>query len=470
MAKEFITESFLLHNKPGKHLYEGYAKNVPIFDYHCHLPVRDIALNRQFEEITELWLAQDHYKWRAMRTNGIDEHFITGNAGSFEKFQAWACTVPNTIRNPLYHWSHMELRTFFGINNKLLGPSTAKEIYKACNDVLRADKLSVWKILRKMRVRVLSTTDDPVDDLEYHKKLSADSSFTIKVVPTFRSDPALRIWAPRDFNLWVSKLGEAANVEIQGYADFIEALKKRHDYFHEHGCRISDRGIEYPYAENYTEKAVAGIFRRVMIGENISQPETLKFKSAIMDVCTAMDAKKGWVQQLHIGALRNNNTRYMKLLGSDSGFDCIGDYKIAGPLVHFLDRHDTKGTLPKTVLFTINPSDNEMVVSVMGSFQDGPVPGKLQFGPGWWFNDTKEGMIRQMNALSNLGLLSRFIGMTTDSRSFLSFIRHDYFRRVLCSLLGKEIDCGELPDDIHLLGGVVNDICYKNAVNYFGIK
>ena len=469
MRKRFLSENFLLQNEVGKELYFEFAKDMPIFDYHCHLQVQQIAENSTFSNISEIWLAHDHYKWRAMRTNGIEERYITGDASDYEKFLAWSKTVPYTIRNPLFHWTHMELKTYFHIEDILLNQETAGEIYKVCNRMLGSDEFGVRALLKKMNVRVLCTTDDPCDSLEYHRQIAEDNSFDITVVPAFRPDRAFQVENPAGFNEWVSMLEESSKTSIHSLSSFIGALRERHRFFHEMGCRISDHGIEYPYSEDFTEREARNIFDAVRAGNTILPELIRKFKSFMLKVCAQMDADRNWVQQFHFGVLRNNNSRYMELLGPNSGFDSIGDYDIGAPLVNFLNNLDTRKALAKTVLYNINPRDNELVVSIAGSFQDGSVPAKIQVGPGWWFNDTKEGMIRQMNALSNLGLLSRFIGITTDSRSFLSFPRHDYFRRILCNILGDEVESGELPEDLDFLGGIVQDICYNNASSYFGI-
>ena len=469
MVKTFIDDSFLLHNGFALSLYHEYARKVPVYDYHCHLPAEYIAENRQFRNVTEAWLYQDHYKWRAMRANGIDERFITGPGTDLEKFKAWAVTVPYTIRNPLYHWTHMELKTFFGVDDKLLGPENADDIYAACSARLQTDELRVRSILKKMRVRVVCTTDDPVDELEHHKTIASDTSIDIRVVPSFRPDRALQIETPVRFNDWVEKLGEITGLCVDSYPSFIEAISKRHDYFHENGCRISDHGLEYPFCVEHTRDEVCKIFNKARSGKEIAAEDARIFKSAVMNECVRMDSEKGWAMQLHLGVLRNTNTRFMNMIGPDSGFDSMGDFNISVPLVRFLDQFDKKKSLPRTVLYNINPRDNESVASIIGSFQEGPVPGKIQLGPGWWFNDTKDGMLKQMNTLSNLGLLSRFIGMTTDSRSFFSFVRHDYFRRILCSMIGEDVERGELPGDIQILGKTARDICYNNAEYYFGI-
>jgi glucuronate isomerase len=469
MTDPFITENFLLQNETARGLYFEFARSMPIFDYHSHLPVREIAEDTQFSNIVQLWLSNDHYKWRAMRANGIDERYITGVAEDYAKFKAWAKTVPYTVRNPLYHWTHLELKTYFHIEGMLLNSETADKIYRRCNEVLKRESVSARNLLKNTRVKVLCTTDDPADSLDYHRRIAEDDSFDIEVLPTFRPDRAFLIEEPIKFNKWISRLEEASESTVGSLTDFISALRRRRDVFHTAGCRSADHGIEYPYAEPYTIKDIERIFDTVRCGKVISSEKAVLFRSYMLRECAQMTSEKHWVQQLHLGALRNSNTRYMKLLGPDSGFDGIGDFKIARPLVELLDYFERRHCLPKTVLYNINPCDNELVVSIGGCFQGGSVPSKIQFGPGWWFNDTKEGMIRQMNALSNLGLFSRFIGMTTDSRSFLSFSRHDYFRRILCNLLGEDVEKGELPKDMGLLGSIVQDICYNNASSYFRV-
>jgi glucuronate isomerase len=466
----FLTKNFLLHSKVAITLYHEYAKDMPIFDYHCHLPPSDVAQNTQFKNLTHIWLYGDHYKWRAMRTNGVAEQYITGNASDWEKFQAWAATVPYTIRNPLYHWTHLELKRPFGITDKLLSPNTVKEIYDHCNALLATEEFRARGIMQKMNVKVVCTTDDPVDTLEYHQQIKQDTGFAIKVLPAFRPDKVMAVESPKIFNEYIGKLEQAADVDIRDYDSLLTAVKKRHDFFHEMGCRLSDHGLETVYAEDYTEQEIKHIFGKVRGGKQLEQGEILQFKSAMMIEFGRLDHARGWTQQLHLGALRNNNTRLFKQVGPDTGFDSIGDFEVARPLSKFLDRLDTTNQLPKTILYNMNPADNEALATMIGNFQDGSVPGKMQFGSGWWFLDQKDGMERQMTALSNMGLLSRFVGMLTDSRSFLSYPRHEYFRRILCNLIGNDVENGELPDDIEHLGKIVQDICYNNAVNYFGIE
>ncbi|HUV09236.1 MAG TPA: glucuronate isomerase, partial [Spirochaetia bacterium] len=405
---DFLTEDFILQNETAKKLYHEYAEKMPIFDYHCHLSPKDIAENEQFKNMTQIWLAGDHYKWRAMRANGIEERAITGDAGEFDKFAAWAKTVPSTIRNPLYHWTHMELKNPFGITGKLLNAKTAKEIWNACNEKLKSDDFRVRGILFAMNVKVICTTDDPVDNLEFHLRIKNDTNFAIKVVPTFRPDRGMEVENPAAFNGWVGKLEEVTGMEIKDFSNFLEALKKRHDYFHTMGCRISDHGIDRPYAEDYLESDIIYIFHKVRSGKSLDEPEILKFKSAIMYELALMDNDRKWTMQLHLGALRNTNSRFLSLLGRDSGFDSIGDFEMAIPLARFLDRLDAADRLPKTIIYPLNPGDNDVVASMTGNFQDGSVPGKIQFGTAWWFNDQKDGMERQIDTLSNLGLLSHF--------------------------------------------------------------
>jgi len=467
MGDIFIGDNFLLQNRTAAELYHGYAKDLPILDYHCHLPVEQIARDARFENLTQLWLYGDHYKWRAMRTNGVPERFCTGDASDWEKFMAWAETVPKTLRNPLYHWTHLELQRVFGVD-KLLGPQTAKSIWDECNAKLRQDGFSARGIMRRMGVVLVCTTDDPTDTLEHHAALAADKSFPIRVLPAFRPDKGMAVESPERFNAWVDRLANAAKIEIRSLADFLAAIEKRHDYFHAMGCRLSDHGLDVPYAEDYTDSEVAAIFLQLRSGTRPEERAALKFKSAMLYHFGLMDHARGWTQQLHIGALRNPNSRMFQQLGPDTGFDTIGDGELARSLAKFLDRLDRDNRLPKTILYNLNPRDNELMAAMIGSFQDGSLPGKMQFGSAWWFLDQKDGIERQIEALSNLGLLSRFVGMTTDSRSFLSYPRHEYFRRVLCNILGADIENGLLPRDLELVGGMVQDICYRNAVSYFG--
>ncbi len=464
-----MTEDFLLQTKAARTLYHEYAANMPIYDYHCHLPARQIADDHRFENITQVWLYGDHYKWRAMRTNGVPERYCTGDADDWEKFQAWARTVPYCLRNPLYHWTHLELKNPFGISNKLLCPDTAREIYEHCNNLLQRPDFSVRGLLRKFNVKLVCTTDDPLDNLEYHKKI-ADDGFEIKVYAAFRPDKALAVEALEFLNGWIDRLAGVAGLEIKSFSDLLEAIKKRHDYFHENGCRLSDYGLETAYAESYTQSEVKKIFEKIRSRKELDPVERLKFKSAVLHECGIMDAEAGWVMQLHLGAMRSNNTRMLKKLGPDTGFDSIGDFLQARSLAKFLDSLDSKNKLPKTILYNLNPADNELIATMLGNFQDGSAPGKLQHGSAWWFLDQKDGMEKQINALSNLGLLSHFVGMLTDSRSFLSFPRHEYFRRVLCNLLGSDIEQGLMPPDYELVGSMVQNICFNNAKNYFPMQ
>ena len=463
---EFISEDFLLQSKTARVLYHEHAKKMPIYDYHCHLPADRIAADHRFENLTQAWLAGDHYKWRAMRANGIPEKYITGNAGDYEKFEKWAQTVPCCLGNPLYHWTHLELKNPFGIKNKPLSPDTAKEIYDFCSEMLRTPHLSVRNIMRKMNVKLVCTTEDPLDSLQHHKKIRKDG-FEIKVHTAFRPDRGMAVENVDALNTWLDKLQEAADTQITDFDSYIEAIRKRHDYFHQNLCRLSDHGLETAYAEDYTQAEIKKIFDRIRSKKDLDLLQQLKFKSAMMFEFAVMDAEAGWVQQLHIGALRNNCTRLFKAIGPDVGCDSIGDLAVAKPLARFLDRLDTIGKLPKTILYNLNPRDNALFATMVGNFQDGSTPGKMQYGSGWWFLDQKDGMEEQMRTLANMGLLSRFVGMLTDSRSFLSYPRYEYFRRILCNILGSDVEAGLLPNDLDLLGKMVEDICFNNAKNYF---
>jgi glucuronate isomerase len=463
--KKFIGENFLLESKTARELYHDYAKDMPIIDYHCHLPPDQIAQDINFQNLTQAWLYGDHYKWRAMRTNGVKEEYCTGNQGDYEKFEQWAATVPYTLRNPLYHWTHLELQRYFDID-EVLNPDSAKKIYNKATEKLQEKEFSIRNLLRNMQVKVVCTTDDPIDTLEYHQQIQNDG-FEIKILPAYRPDKAMNVDDAAAFNAYVAKVEAAANVSVSSYADYTTALKKRHDFFATMGCAVSDHGLEQIYAEDYTSQEISNIFNKIRGGSQLTPEENRKFKSAMLVEFAQWDHEKGWVQQYHLGALRNNNSRMMRQLGPDTGWDSIGDFAQGKALATFLNRLDSTNQLTKTILYNLNPNDNELMATMIGNFNDGSTPGKIQFGSGWWFLDQKDGMIKQMNALSNMGLISRFVGMLTDSRSFLSYPRHEYFRRILCNLFGQEIENGELPDDIKWTGKVIQDICYNNAKNYF---
>jgi glucuronate isomerase len=463
--KKFLDENFLLHTKTAERLYHDYAKKMPVIDYHCHLPPDQIAADHRFENITQAWLYGDHYKWRAMRTNGVNESFITGNASDWEKFEKWAQTVPFTLRNPLYHWTHLELKRYFGVE-EILDGRTARKVYDSCSEPLHNGQLSVRQLMRKMKVEVVCTTDDPVDNLQYHQQIK-DDGFEIKVLPAFRPDKAMDGSSPENFNKYLAQLEAAANTSIGTFQAFLDALKMRHDFFHQMGCRLSDHGLEEMYAEEFTEKDLQNSFDQLRAGKSLSDEAHIRFKSGMLLLFAQWDAEKGWVQQYHLGALRNNNTRMLSQLGADTGWDSIGDFKQGRALARFLDKLDQKDQLARTIIYNLNPADNELMASMTGNFNDGTIPGKIQWGSAWWFLDQKDGMTRQLNALSNMGLLSRFVGMLTDSRSFLSYPRHEYFRRLLCELIGQEIENGELPNDLPWIGKIVEDICYNNAKSYF---
>jgi glucuronate isomerase len=460
----FIHEDFLLSTKTARKLYHQYAEAELIFDYHCHLSPRDIAANRQFKNLFEIWLEGDHYKWRAMRTNGVAERFCTGDAGPFEKFKAWAATVPRTLRNPLYHWTHLELKRYFGVTD-LLDEKTADKIWRQANEKLAKPELTAQGILKKFKVKVVCTTDDPADSLEHHR-IFASQGHSTKMLPAFRPDRALMVNQPASFNRWVEQLAAASNVDINSFSAFVIALEKRHSFFHSQGCRLSDHGLNHCFADFCSEKVAAGIFDKARDGEPVTPQEHAQFASFLMVFFGQLDAKHGWTKQLHLGAMRNNNTRLLKQLGPDTGFDSIGDLPQCSALAAYLDRLDRENALPKTIIYNLNPADNYAFASMIGNFQDGTVPGKIQFGSGWWFLDQQQGMEWQLNALSNLGLLSRFIGMITDSRSFMSYPRHEYFRRTLCNLIGRDVDSGALPNDEKLIGSMVRNICCANAKNY----
>lgn len=468
-APTFLSDDFLLQTETARRLYHDYARPMPIIDYHCHLPPDQIAADKRFDNVTQLWLYGDHYKWRAMRTHGIDEQYCTGNASDWAKFEKWAETVPYTLRNPLYHWSHLELKNPFGITD-VLNPSTARSIYDACNEQL--PQLTARNLLQHFDVRVVCTTDDPLDSLEHHRAI-AQSNFSVKVLPAFRPDKAMAADDPTAFRTYVEKLATLTNREIRTLTHYLDALKSRHDYFGEMGCRLSDHGLEMIYAEPYVEHEIETIFSNLLLnwkdGVSVLSPlEVLKFKSFMLVQFAEWDHEKGWTQQFHLGALRNNNIRRLRELGPDTGWDSIGDFPQAASLSRFLGGLDDRNKLTKTILYNLNPADNEVMATMIGNFNDGSIRGKIQFGSGWWFLDQKDGMEKQINALSNMGLLSAFVGMLTDSRSFVSYPRHEYFRRILCNIFGNEIENGELPNDVAWVGQIIQDICYRNAERYFG--
>ncbi len=461
--KNFLDDNFLLQTKTAEILYHDYARKLPIIDYHCHLSPQEIAEDKSFDNLTEIWLNGDHYKWRAMRTFGVDEQYITGNKDDFEKFEKWAATVPNTIRNPLFHWTHLELKNYFGIDT-LLTPQTASDVYNNCSGQLQTSGYSTNALLKKMNVETVCTTDDPIDNLCFHRQVNAEH---FSMFPAFRPDRVLGIENVNDFNEYIQKLSEASQTGINGLDDLLEALQKRVDFFHEQGARLSDHGLEHIYSEDFTEKSVDATLKTALSSGQIEPSKALEYKSAILYHLGQMYYDKGWVQQFHLGALRNVSSRQLRSLGGDAGVDSIGDFDQARSLAKFLDRLDAGNKLAKTILYNLNPRDNEVMATMVGNFNDGSIRGKIQFGAAWWFLDTKDGMEKQLNALSNLGLLSCFVGMLTDSRSFLSFPRHEYFRRILCNLIGNDVENGELPNDTKWLGEIVSNICYHNAKQYF---
>lgn len=465
--EKFIHDDFLLQTDVAKELYHNHAKKQPIIDYHCHLIPEYIASDHKFDNLSQIWLEGDHYKWRAMRTNGINEKYCTGkDTSDWEKFEKWAETVPNTMRNPLYHWTHLELKTAFGVE-KLLNPDTAKEIYDVCTAKLCTPEFSARGLMKKYNVEVVCTTDDPIDSLEHHIALK-NEGFEIKVLPTWRPDKAMAVEDPAAYRAYVEKLSEVSGVTINKFSYLIDALRNRHDFFASVGCKLSDHGIEEFYSEPYTQTEINNIFDKVYGGKNLSHEEILKFKSAMLHEGALMDWEKGWTQQFHYGAIRNNNTRLFNQLGPDTGFDSIGDFTVAKAMSRFFDQLDKDNKLAKTIIYNLNPRDNDMIATMIGNFQDGSVAGKIQFGSGWWFLDQKTGMEAQLNSLSNLGLLSRFVGMLTDSRSFLSYPRHEYFRRILCNLIGNDVENGLLPvSEMKFIGQMVENISYYNAKNFF---
>ena len=463
--KKFLNKNFLLETETAQKLYHDYSKQMPIIDYHCHLPPDQIAADLNFANLTQVWLYGDHYKWRAMRANGVNEDFITGKKTDFEKFEKWAATVPYTLRNPLYHWTHLELQRYFDVD-VVLSAKNAKEVYDECTAKLQTPEYSTRNLMRKMNVKVVCTTDDPIDSLEHHQKIKNDG-FEIKVLPTFRPDKAMNADDVAGLQDYIKKVEEVSNIAISNFDTYLKALKSRHDYFAANGCQLSDHGLEQIYAEDYTDAQIESIFQKILAGKEISYTEVLQFKSAMLVEFAFWDHAAGWVQQFHLGALRNNNARRLRELGPDTGWDSIGDFSQARALSKFLNKLDSENRLAKTILYNLNPADNELLATMIGNFNDGSVAGKVQFGSAWWFLDQKDGMIKQMNALSNMGLLSRLVGMLTDSRSFLSYPRHEYFRRLVCNLFGDDVEKGELPNDVEWIGKIIQDISYNNAKNYF---
>jgi len=461
----FINDQFLLQNQTAQRLYHQQAKNLPIIDYHNHLSPQAIAEDQQFNNITQMWLEGDHYKWRAMRANGIKEKYITGNADNLSKFKKWAATVPNTLRNPLYHWTHLELKRYFEID-QLLNEQSAERIYNICNEKLKSKDLSVRSLLKKWRVEVICTTNDPTDNLEFHRNISHDD-FEVKVLPTFRPDKILAIEQCKPFIDYLKSLSDAANLDISHFNELINALQNRVDYFHQQGGRLADHGLIRFYSEDFTEKKVELILGKALNNQVVSNEEADIFRSALLLHLGQMYAAKGWTQQFHVGAFRNTNARMFKILGPDSGFDSIGDHILGLDMAKFFSRLDESDGLAKTIVYNLNPRDNALFATMMGNFNDGSVPGKMQYGASWWYLDQKEGIEQQLNDLSNFGLLARFVGMLTDSRSFMSFPRHEYFRRVLCNLVGRDVENGLLPDDQEMLATLINNICYYNAKMYF---
>ncbi len=466
--KNFMNDNFLLTNDTAVKLYHEYAKEMPIIDYHCHLSPKEISENKKYKNITEIWLGGDHYKWRAMRINGITEDYITGDKPDKEKFYKWAETMENSIGNPLYAWAHLELKRYFGIED-VLSTKTAEKIWNKANELLQRDEFSCKELIKKSNVKIICTTDDPVDTLEYHKEILEDKEFNVKILPTFRPDKAINIEKDGFFE-WLQKLENAANMKIADIDSLLKALGKRIEFFHEIGCRLSDHGLDPIAFEHGESNEVDSIFKKILKKEILSEREIKVYKGQIMLFLGKEYAKREWTMQIHLGCMRNNNKKMFKLLGPDAGFDSVGDYNYVQDLSNFLDTLDSTNELPKTILYCLNPKDNYVLGSLIGCFQGDGIPGKIQFGSAWWFNDQKEGMIRQMTDLANLGLLPRFVGMLTDSRSFLSYTRHEYFRRILCNLISEWVENNEVPYDMELLGNIVKNISYNNAKNYFGIE
>jgi glucuronate isomerase len=466
--KSFMDENFLLNNETAVKLFHDYAKDMPIIDYHCHLSPKEIFENKSFRNITDAWLGGDHYKWRVMRALGVEEELITGNASDYDKFLAWAEAVPLLIGNPLYNWTHLELQRYFGIN-EILNKNSAPQIWEKVNERLNREDFRVRDLIKKSNVKVVCTTDDPIDSLEYHLQIKEDTNFDVSIVPGFRPDKGLEI--NRDgYGDWVGKLQEVSGTQIQTYADFLSALESRVRYFHSVGGRVSDHAIDTMVFAETTEEEVAQIFAEAIQGNKVSLENEQKYKTYTLKFLGKLYAELDWAMQFHINALRNNNTRMFNVLGPDTGYDAMNDGEIAKPLVRLLDLLDQENALPKTILYSLNPKDNHVIAAMIGSFQGGGIPGKIQFGTAWWFNDTKDGMLDQMKSLANMGVFSRFIGMLTDSRSFLSYTRHEYFRRIVCNLIGEWVENGEVPNDLEQLGEIVQGISYNNAKDYFNFQ
>ncbi len=470
MSKAFIHDDFALDTPEAIRLYHDYAASMPIVDYHCHLPPVEVAEDKRWDNLAQVWLYGDHYKWRTMRSNGVDERFCTGDASDREKFDKFAETMPYLLRNPMYHWSHLELARYFDVDDVVLSPATADAVWDRTLERFKDPRMSARGLMKQSNVALVCTTDDPTDSLEYHQAVAADDGFDVQMLPTWRPDKVLAIDKGYLWNSWIEKLEEATSATVGSVADLLDAIQKRHDFFASVGCKLSDYGIETVYAAPYTDAEVEEAFQTARAMKSVSPEQTLKFRSALLYECARMDAASDWTMQIHYGALRNNNARMGALLGPDTGFDSIGDWPIAEALSRFLNRLDFNDELPRTILYTLNPRDNEVLGTMLGNFQDGKIAGKIQFGSGWWFNDQMDGMIRHMEAVSQLGLLSRFVGMLTDSRSFLSYTRHEYFRRILCNILGGDMTRGLIPRDFDLVGRMVQDISYNNAARYFGFN
>jgi glucuronate isomerase len=465
--KKFLDKDFLLESETARNLYHDVAAGMPIIDFHCHLDPRLIAEDVKFENLTQVWLAGDHYKWRAMRANGVEERYCTGDATDQEKFMKWAATVPDTLRNPLYHWTHLELQRYFDIQ-ELLNPESALKIYQKAGEMLQSEDYSVRKLIRKMNVEVICTTDDPVDSLEHHQKIMEDG-FETKVLPAWRPDKSMAVEDAVSYNLYLDTLEGASDCSISTFMDLLTALQNRHDYFHQMGCRISDHGLEGFISEDFDYQEIERIFLKIRNDRNLNKQEVARFKSAMLIELAVMDYEAGWAQQFHVGAIRNNNTRQLHDLGPDTGFDSIGDFKMARSMSRFLDRLDQQNQLAKTIVYNLNPADNALIATMVNNYNDGLIAGKMQFGSAWWYMDQKFGMTEQINTLSSLGLLSRFVGMLTDSRSFLSYPRHEYFRRILCNLVGQDVENGEIPNDASMVENLIKNVCYYNPKEYFAL-